>query len=132
MIKTHQHADVSLHQPGRALSGWDNEGGAGPDGPQKSQPPEYKESDDPPLTDVEIVQLRVRVIALENLVIALLAHSSDDVQLTAREMSDNILPKLGATQHRLTTHAATHMIDLLERSNRFRNILNARAISPSE
>ena len=121
MLKTHQDADVSV-QRRRALSRWDNEGGAGSGGPQKSQPTENKESDDPPLTDVEIVQLRVRVIALENLVIALLAHSSDHVQLTAREMADYILPKLGATQHRLTTHAATHMIDLLERSNHFQNV----------
>ena len=121
MLKTHQDADVSV-QRRRALSRWDNEGGAGPDGPQKSQTTENKESDDPPLTDVEIVQLRVRVIALENLIIALLAHSSAHVQLTAREMADYILPKLGATQHRLTTHAATHMIDLLERSNHFRNV----------
>ena len=121
MLKTHQDADVSV-QRRRAFSRWDNEGGAGPDGPQKSQTPENKESDGPPLTDVEIVQLRVRVIALENLVIALLAQSPNQVQLTVREMADYILPKLGATQHRLPTHAATHMIDLLERSNHFRNV----------
>lgn len=122
MLKTHQDAEVSVQQRRRALSRWDNEGGAGPDGPQKSQTPENKESDDPPLTDVEIVQLRVRIIALENLVIALLAHSSDQVPLTAREMADYISPRPDATQHRLTTHAAIHMIDLLERSNHFRNV----------
>ena len=122
MLKTHQDADVSVQERRRALSRWDNEGGAGTDGPQKSQTPENRGSGDPPITDVEIVQLRVRVIALENLVIALLAHSSDHVQLTAREMADYILPKPGATQHRLTTHAATHMIDLLERSNHFQNV----------
>ena len=122
MLKTHQDADNSVQQRRRALSRWDNEGGAGPDGPQKSQTPEKKESDGPPLTDVEIVQLRVRIIALENLVIALLANSSDRAHVTARQMADYISPKPGATQHRLTTHAATHMIDLLERSNHFRNV----------
>ena len=121
MLKTHQDADVSVQQR-RALSRWDNEGGAGPDGPQKSQTPDSSGSDDPPITDVEIVQLRVRVIALENLVIALLAHSSDHAQAAAREMADYILPKPDATQHRLTTHAATHMIDLLDRSKHFRNV----------
>ena len=122
MLKTQQDADVSVQQRRRALSRWDNEGGAGPDGPQKSQTPENRGSDDLPLTDVEIVQLRVRVIALENLVIALLAQSSDNALATAHEMADYILPKPGATQHRLTTHAATHMIDLLERCKHFRNV----------
>ena len=122
MLEINKDSCGSSQQRSGALSRWDNEGGAGPSGPQQSLTLNGKESDVSPLTDVEIVQLRVRVIALENLVIALLAHSSDYVQLTAREMADYILPKPGATQHRLTTHAATHMIDLLERSNHFRNI----------
>ena len=84
-----------------------------------SQTFEGNRTDEHPLTDVEIVQLRVRVIALENLIIALLAHSSDQARVTARQMADYILPKPGATQHRLTTHAAIHMIDLLERSKHF-------------
>ena len=122
MLEINKDSCGSSQQRSGALSRWDNEGGAGPTGPQQSLTLNGKESDVSPLTDVEIVQLRVRVIALENLVIALLAHSSDHVQLTAREMADYILPKPGATQHRLTTHAATHMIDLLERSNHFQNV----------
>ncbi len=122
MLEIDKDSCGSSQQRSGALSRWDNEGGAGPSGPQQSLTLNGKESDVSPLTDVEIVQLRVRVIALENLVIALLAHSSDHAQLTAREMADYILPKPGATQHRLTTHAATHMIDLLERSNHFRNV----------
>jgi hypothetical protein len=122
MLEVNKDTCGSLQQHSGALSRWNNEGGAGPTGQQESLTLNGKQSDVPPLTDVEIVQLRVRVIALENLVIALLAHSSDHVQLTAREMADYILPKPGATQNRLTTHAATHMIDLLERSKHFRNV----------
>ena len=122
MLEINKDSCGSSQQRSGALSRWDNEGGAGPTGPQQSLTLNGKQSDVPPLTDVEIVQLRVRVIALENLVIALLAHSSDHSRVTAREMADYILPKPGATQHRLTTHAATHMIDLVERSNHFRNV----------
>lgn len=119
MLEIHQDTGVSEQQRHRALSRWDNEGGAGPGGLQSSPTLDGNRSDDPPLTDVEVVQLRVRVIALENLVIALLANSSDEVLKTAREMAEYILPNPGATQHRLTTHAAIHMIDLLERSKHF-------------
>ena len=55
-----------------ALSRWDNEGGAGLGGPQKGAASGGTEPEVPELTNAELVQLRVRVIALENLVIALL------------------------------------------------------------
>ena len=121
MLETYEDACVSEQLRRKALSRWDNEGGAGPSNQQKSQTAGGNRTDEHPLTDVEVVQLRVRVIALENLFIALLAHSSDQARVTARQMADYILPKLGATQHRLTTHAAIHMIDLLERSKHFQN-----------
>jgi hypothetical protein len=60
-----------------ALSRWDNEGGAGPRGPQKAQLSAEAQSGVPELTNAELVQLRVRVIALENLVISLLAEAPD-------------------------------------------------------
>lgn len=122
MLEINKDTCSSSQQHSRALSRWDNEGGAGPNGPQKNLTLVGKQSEVFPLTDVEIVQLRARVIALENLIIALLAHSSDHVRMTAREMADYILPKASATQHRLTTHAATHMVDLLERSKHFRSV----------
>ena len=118
MMEAQQDADISMQQRCSALSQWDNEGGAGPDGPQEGQG-DGQQPAVSPLTDVEIMQLRVRVIALENLVIALLAHSSDQARATSREMADYILPKLNSTPHRLTIRAATHMIDLLERSKHF-------------
>jgi hypothetical protein len=68
-----------------ALSRWDNEGGAGPRGPQKAQISVEAPSEVPDLTNAELVQLRVRVIALENLVISLLAEAPDRRLDLARE-----------------------------------------------
>ena len=60
-----------------ALSRWENEGGAGPHGPLESWSISDRQPEVPQLTNTELVQLRVRVIALENLVIALLSQASD-------------------------------------------------------
>jgi len=73
------------------------------------------------LTDAELVQLRIRVIALENLLIALLAEASDRRLELAREMAAYIAPRPGFTQHPLTVKAAAHMVDLVERAGRFRD-----------
>lgn len=103
-----------------ALSRWDNEGGAGPSGPQQGQTSLAALSDVPALTNVELVQLRVRMIALENLVIALLSEAPDRQLELAREMAAFISPRPGSTHHPLTIHAATQMIDLVERACHFR------------
>ena len=66
----------------------------------------------------ELVALHIRVIALENLVIFLLAAASDQQLELAREMAPYISPRPGFTPHPLTTHAVVHMIDLLERASR--------------
>lgn len=110
-----------LHLRERALSRWDNEGGA-----LRDRPPEGAMSDEPRaveeprLTNAELVQLRVRVIALENLVIALLAEGPDRLVEVAREMAAYISPRPGFTHHPLTIHAASHMIDLVQRAGCFR------------
>ncbi len=104
----------------RALSRWDNDGGAGPDGPLTA--PESAEGQ-PPLPrmgDAEFEALHVRIIALENLVISLLVGSSDQENEHAREMASYIAPRPGFTRHKLTIHAAAHMNDLIERASRFR------------
>jgi hypothetical protein len=75
----------------------------------------------PQLTNAELVQLRIRVIALENLVIALLAEASERQVSVAREMATYILPKPGFTPHPLTVQAAARMIDLVERAGHFRD-----------
>jgi hypothetical protein len=74
------------------------------------------------LTNAELVQLRVRVIALKNLVITLLAGASDRQLDLAREMAVYISPRPGFTPHPLTIHAAARMIDLVERAGHFRVI----------
>jgi hypothetical protein len=66
----------------------------------------------------ELVALHIRVIALENLVIFLLAAASDQQLELAREMAPYISPRPGFTPHPLTTHAVVDMIDLLERASR--------------
>lgn len=104
-----------------ALSRWDNEGGAGFGGPQKAVLIDEEKHEVPELTNAELVQLQVRVIALENLVIALLAGASDRQLDLAHEMSAFICPRPGFTQHQLTVQAAAHMVGLVQRANRFSN-----------
>ncbi|WIJ26951.1 hypothetical protein [Devosia sp. RR2S18] len=106
-------ATTELRQ--RALSRWDNEGGA-PEEPPTIEEQAYQY---PPLTNAELVHLRIRVIALENLVIALMAQASDRQVEIAREMAAYITPRPGYTQHPLTLKAAEHMTDMLDRAARF-------------
>lgn len=125
MSKKKPKSASSLRRRQMALSRWDNEGGAGPAGPQ-SGPQEASvraraRRGIPELTNAELVQLRIRVIALENLLIALLAEASERQLGLAREMSAYISPRPGATHHPLTTHAAAQMIDLVERAGHFRS-----------
>jgi hypothetical protein len=104
----------------QALSRWDNEGGAIPVGPFVNPASGAEPIDIPELTNAELVALRTRVIALENLLISLLSTASDHQLEVAREMAGYISPRPGFTQHPLTIHAAAHMVDLVERSLRFR------------
>lgn len=106
----------------RALSRWDNEGGAIPGVPPKA--PAAEDTIPMPTNDAaELGALHIRMIALENLVIALLATASDEQLELTREMASYISPRPGFTHHPLTTHAAAHMIDLVERASRFRSPL---------
>ena len=109
----------SSQQRQSALSRWDNEGGAGPYGSQKHG---VELNEIPPLTNAELVQLRIRVIALENLVIMSLAEGSDTQRELAREMATYISPRSGFTQHPLTIQAAAHMNDLVDRAIHYRGV----------
>src|SRR6185437_10606932 len=109
--------DFVLRQ--RALARWESEGGktlpldsARVESAEQTQIPE--------MTNAEIVALRVRVIALENVLISILATASDHQLRLIREMADYISPRPGFTPHPLTIHAAEHMVDLVDRSTRFR------------
>jgi hypothetical protein len=116
------HSLTASQQLQAALSRWETDGGAGPRLPQEASISEEVQSEIPQLTNAELVQLRIRVIALENLVIMLLAEASDRQLGLAREMAAYISPRLGVTHHPLTIHAAAQMIDLVERAGHFRVI----------
>jgi hypothetical protein len=105
----------------RALARWDNEGAAEPDGPQAASAPVEGEAPIPENGRAEIASLHVRVIALENLLISLLATASDRQLELAGKMAAYIAPRPGFTHHALTTRAAAHMNDLVERASRFRD-----------
>ena len=117
-LKSKSLATSQQHQ--MALSRWDNEGGAGPCGPRGGEISAETQYEAPELTNAELVHLRVRVIALENLVISLLAEAPDRQLDLVREMAAFISPRQGFTHHPLTIHAATQMIDLLNRAGHFR------------
>lgn len=103
-----------------ALSRWDNEGGAVSDSPQPTSALGKVEGGVPELTNAELVQLRIRMIALENVMITLLAAASDRQLDLVREMATTISPRPGFTQHPLTIHAARQMNHLVDRAGHFR------------
>ena len=103
-----------------ALSRWDNEGGAGPDGPQEGSFEHAVASDVPSLTNAELVKLRVRIIAFENVMIRLLATAAPEHFDIILGMAAYISPRPGLTQHKLTIRAATQMRNLVERAEHFR------------
>lgn len=115
-----QNPDVSRDamQRQRALSRWENEGGAVCG---KAAAGETPIGPAPELTNAELVALRVRVIALENMLLALLAKAPEQQLELAREVAGYILPRPGFTQHPLTIRAARHMLDLVSRSSQFRS-----------
>ncbi len=113
---------VSLRSRQRltALSRWDNEGGAGPGHQQLLAAPDESSTPCTGHWNTEAAQLRTRVIALENLVIALLAGANDHQLTLARAMAAYISPRPGFTRHRLTIHAARQMLHLGARARHFR------------
>jgi hypothetical protein len=101
----------------RALSRWENEGGAvcKPQGTSDDQL-----SDVPMLSHAELSRLRARVVALENVLIALLAGASIDQQNLVREMAGYLSAaevQSGPEDHR----TADEMLSLLDRSGQFRS-----------
>jgi hypothetical protein len=111
MRQTNRNALDPSQQRQKALSRWENEGGSIL-GTVNAEVPE--------LSNAELVHLRVRVIALENVVIALLAESSNRQLDHVRELATYISPRPGFTEHPLTIHAADHMNQLVERASHFR------------
>lgn len=73
--------------------------------------------------DAEDGNLVVRLIALENIIVALLADAPENQSQLVREMASFISPRPGKTQHRLTIEAARNMLALVERASQFRSKL---------
>lgn len=108
-------------QRDRALARWANEGGSGQCGREIDLASGRVQAEMPAIGDAQIGLLHIRVIALENLVIALLATASGPQLDLAREMARTIEPRTGATPHPLTIRAAARLTDLIDRSAQFRS-----------
>jgi hypothetical protein len=74
--------------------------------------------DTPPLENPELVRLQSRVIALENLVTALMADATDGQLERVRALAADIQPRAGHTPHPLTLQAAALMVHWVQRSQR--------------
>ena len=83
----------------------------------------------PPLTNAELVQLQIRVIALENLVVALLAHAPEQQLELVRDIAASIFPRPGV-EHRLTEQATVQMEHLAQRSQRLQCCLENQNTTP--
>ncbi|WP_198026748.1 hypothetical protein [Polaromonas glacialis] len=77
----------------------------------------------------ELERLRVRVIALENLVISLLSQAPERQRALGREMATFISPRSGFTQHTRTLAAAAEMVHLVERAQHFQGWVEGGLLS---
>ena len=71
--------------------------------------------------DAEEGNLAARLIALENIIVALLADAPESQSERVREMANFISPRSGSTPHRLTIEAARNMVALVERAAHYRS-----------
>lgn len=101
-----------------AIARWETDDGAGLGGLQNDTDLQA-EMPIPDLTNAELVQMRIRIIALENLVIALLSDATHAQRQTASDIMGMIVPQSGAHPHPLTLHAAAQMERLLGRAEHF-------------
>jgi hypothetical protein len=103
------------------LTRWGDEGGSVPmpDDAGRAAAPAISPDKAPDVGEMgnaELVQLRVRVIALENMLVALLSDVSEGQIAKVRAMADHIQPRPGQTPHPLTTGAGAQMLALLHRA----------------
>jgi hypothetical protein len=104
-----------------ALAEWTNEGGALATGPQNETVDSGIDPAPAQSSTAELTQLRVRVIALENIMISLLSEAQDTQLELIRTMSGHIAPRPGSTPHPVTTRAATQMLHLVDRATHFQS-----------
>ena len=96
----------------RAVKSWENEGGARGDRDSHT----YHATIIGEAGDDEALNIRIRLIALENIVVALLASGTQDAPDLAREMAQHMSSRLEATPHRLTIAVASNMMAIVERA----------------
>ena len=96
-----------VRQRQRAPSRYDNQGGACA---AIAVETDQAQTQTPEMTGAGMVALRVRVIALENLMIELLATATDQQIVLAREMAGYISPRPGYTDHPMPIHAAAYIV----------------------
>lgn len=106
-------ARAEIHR--RAIRRWENEGGS-LDGRSQEQSATVAGE----IGDAEDGNIKVRLIALENLVVALLAETPESQSELVREMARFISPRPGMTPHRLTIEAARNMLAMVERAAHYR------------
>jgi hypothetical protein len=114
----------------RVIGRWENEGGAVTSWEHEAQPEFERATVVGEIGDAEAVNIRVRLIAIENIIVALLANAPDDRLELIKEMAEFISPRPGMTPHRLTTEAARNMLTIVERAEHCRR--NADPSSSSE
>jgi hypothetical protein len=105
---------LAVKQRRRALARWENDGGTTPCGRQaiEALPAGEDAADDASDPQVELVAQSIRLIALENLVIALLAAGNTWQHRLAKGMAEHI-PLPGMPSHPLAMYVAAHMGDLI-------------------
>ena len=72
----------------------------------------------------ELVQMRIRLITLENIVLGLLSGASDEQLEQISKRADMIEPRPGASRHPLTELAAGDIRKFLGRAARMSNTQN--------
>ena len=72
--------------------------------------------------DAEAANLRVRLVAIENILVAMLAAAPESQLDLIREMAAYISPRSGKTPHRLTVEAARNMLAIIERAEHYRRL----------
>jgi hypothetical protein len=78
--------------------------------------PDAITDDLPAPTNAELVHLRIRVIALESLMVTLLAEASDGQRDLARDMAATISPRQESARHSVTIHATRQMLNMSQRA----------------
>ncbi len=100
----------------RSVARWENEGGS----VEASDLAKTHATIVGNIGDAEAVNIRVRLIALENIVVALLGRVPQESSELVREMARYISPRSEATPHRLTIEAARNMLAIVDRAQHCR------------